>query len=609
VADAYSLVPAGPQSTIQAPPTEYEQNRVINALRLFGQLQVWKNPFSNQCEEVAQLIMPEWRNTFYVGSWNFPGSKKTERQIDSNGMRCNAKHAAICDSLVTPAAMTYEEVVTNNHELNKLRVVQEHCEAVTRILFEERYQPTAGFQGQMHQNYMFLGGFGTMAMFIEALDGRAMGQPNLRGLRYRSCPMGEVFFIQNHQGIDCGFMRYFRLTAYQAWQRWPDTFPDALVPALNSGSQTQFEFLHWCELATSYPDHDPERLDYRGMPWRSTWISMTGRRILQEGGYWSYPLPSGRYTQVAGEAYGRGWAMMTLPTLKTLNAAKSDNITLGHRSAAPVYLSKDDGVASNFSWQPNAINPGGINEDGRPLMQMLPVGNFQVSKEFMQGEVDILDDMSLVALFKLLLEAPQLTATQVIEMVNEKGILLAPTVGRQSQEFVGPMTSRELDLLERMGKLPRKPAVMKEAGARYALVHTSPIAKQMRAQYAAGAMRTVEMGLNIAQATNDPSALDFMSVPRTMKGVADIQSFPIDWQATPQEMAQKAQMRAKANQMEAQIKAAPGQAAMLNAKSKAMTAQAEAAKSSGAMPQGGQVPPPGIGQPIPSYGAQPGAGP
>ncbi len=40
-----------------------------------------------------------------------------------------------------------------------------------------------------------------------------------------------------------------------------------------------------------------------------------------------------------------------------------------------------------------------------------------------------------------------MTATQVIELVNEKGMLVAPTLGRQHTEYVGGLVERELDLM------------------------------------------------------------------------------------------------------------------------------------------------------------------
>jgi hypothetical protein len=52
-----------------------------------------------------------------------------------------------------------------------------------------------------------------------------------------------------------------------------------------------------------------------------------------------------------------------------------------------------------------------------------------------------------VTLFQILTETPQMTATEVIERTNEKGILLAPTSAGSSPNISGPMIDRELDLL------------------------------------------------------------------------------------------------------------------------------------------------------------------
>ena len=43
----------------------------------------------------------------------------------------------------------------------------------------------------------------------------------------------------------------------------------------------------------------------------------------------------------------------------------------------------------------------------------------------------------------MLSENPNMTATQVIELVNEKGMLVAPTLGRQHTEYVGGIVERE----------------------------------------------------------------------------------------------------------------------------------------------------------------------
>jgi hypothetical protein len=81
----------------------------------------------------------------------------------------------------------------------------------------------------------------------------------------------------------------------------------------------------------------------------------------------------------------------------------------------------------------------------------------------------------LVSLFKVLSEHPNMTATQVIELVNEKGMLVAPTLGRQHTEYVGGMVPRELDLLSEMGMLDPMPPRLREAMGAYEVTDTSPL--------------------------------------------------------------------------------------------------------------------------------------
>lgn len=567
-------------------PGAYEIEVVTELMALFAQLQVWRNTFANQWEEIAQLIMPEWRNTFYFGNMNWPGMKKAERQIDSNGMRCNAKFAAICDSLLTPRNMIYEQLTSFDKILRNDPDCQTYFEKVTDILFQQRYSEWSNFEGQQHQNYMFLGAFGTQAMFVEPFNSPV---GHIRALRYRSIPMGELYLTENDQGLIDGFVRWWRMTAKQCYSKF-GTVPAEMKVALENNSQTMYDFLHWVTLRR---DYDPLRLDHKGMPWTSYYVSCTGRRLMREGGYHSFPIAVGRYTQVAGEVYGRSWAMMCLPTLKTANAMKGVNLTQSHRAAAPVLLTADDGLVDTLSQRPGAINPGGVGPNGEELVKVLPVGNIQVGKEMLETEAAIMEDMSLVSLFKLLEDAPQLTATQVIEMVNEKGILLAPTVGRQESEYIAPLTARELDVLSQLDLLPPMPKKLRDAGGLYQVVHTSPMAMQQRAGKTAGIMRTVEMGLNIIQATQDSSALDGLSVPRAMDYVAESQSVPYHIMATPAERRKKAQMRQQTQQAEQQIRATGPQAAMLSSKAKMVQAQSKAG-GQGAPP----IPPPGISAPV-----------
>src|ERR1700692_2198488 len=107
----------------------------------------------------------------------------------------------------------------------------------------------------------------------------------------------------------------------------------------------------------------------------------------------------------------------------------------------------------------------------------------------MDMERALVNDAFLVTLFQILTESPQMTATEVIERTQEKGILLAPTVGRQQSERLGPQIHRELDVLASQGLLLPMPPALREAKGAYSIVYTSPLSRAMREQEAAGFWR------------------------------------------------------------------------------------------------------------------------
>ena len=538
----------------------YEAQIVSDSLVEFAQLQTWRNVAAQQWEEVAELILPTSRNTFYYGSFNFPGQKKTDRQVDATGAMALTRFSAILDSLLTPRNMTWHNLAASNDYVMKDRRVRLYFEEVTRRLFHYRYQPIANFSAQNSSQYQGLGAFGTANLLID----RYMGHDGARGLRYKHLPLGEMFLRENHQGLVDGFCRWFRLTAVQAQQLFgADKIGDQIKAALEQKSQMPFEFLH---RVCPRDDYDPDRLDAKGKIYASYYISLIDKKLLREGGYNSFPVASSRYEQTPGEIYGRSPAMMVLPALKTLNSEKKDFLVQGHRAVAPVLLTTEDGVV-NMSFRNGAMNAGGWSEDGHPLVGTLPHGNIQVSKEMMDEEKALIEGAFLTDLFKVLLGDPKIfTATQIVEMMAQRGILIAPTIGRQQSEYLGPMIDREMDVLNSMGLLPPMPGLLKEAKGEYKVIYSSPLARDMRSQEVAGFQRTLELALTIANATQDPAPLDPFDFDTAIPEIAQIQSSPERWMASPEKIAQKRKNRSDAQQQQQQVQALPAQAAMLKAR-------------------------------------------
>ncbi len=543
----------------QVPQWEYEL--VGNLMQEFAQFQVWRNQFALQWEEAARLILPTSRNTFYYGNFNWPGQKKTEEQIDASGGLALHRFCAIADSLVTPRNMFWHGLDSDIDYVMKDRQSRLWFENTKRKLFKMRYAANANFSAQNYNNWQSLGAFGNATMYIDAFDGRWHGGE--LGLRYRAVPLGETFYGENHQGKVDRMIRWFRLTATQALQKWGlDALPENLRPALEQSNQWPYQFLH---VVKPRHDYDPERLDAKGLPFASYYVSIEGNCLMQpEGGYRVFPFAVSRYDQTPNEVYGRGPAQIVLPALKTLNAEKRMFLKSGHRAADPVLLIADDGLV-DFSLRPGALNKGGVTSDGKQLVHILPTGEIQVTEKMMGEERGLIEDTFLVSLFKVLTEHPNMTATQVIELVNEKGMLVAPTLGRQHSEYVGQMVEREMDLASAMGALDPMPPRLREARGQYKVTDTSPLAQAAKANQAAGFLRTVESVKELVNITQDPSLLDPFDFDTAIPEISRIDNVPENWMADEKAIQAKRKARAKAQAAQQQIQAMPAQAAMIKA--------------------------------------------
>lgn len=507
--------------------------------------------------EIAQRVIPSHKNLFEQkgGSLSSAGDKRTEFIYDSTASLALNRFGAILDSLLTPRNQTWHRLVASNPYLNKRREVRLWFEEVNRILFKYRYASLANFASQNQQNYKSLGAYGTGCVFIDDLK-------NDLGVRYRNVHLSEIYFVENHQGIVDKAHRYFPLTARQAVQKWGEKVPEKIREIGKNFPEREFYFIHCVK---PREEMDSNRKDYRGMPYASYYVSADEKVVMSEGGYTSFPYAISRYEQSDGEVYGRSPAMDVLPAIKTLNEEKKTVLKQGHRSVDPVLLAHDDGILDSFSLKPGAINSGGVSADGRPLVHALPVGNIAIGKDLMDDERSLINDAFLVTLFQILVETPQMTATEVLERTREKGILLAPTIGRQQSEYLGPLIEREIDLLTRQGLIPPMPEIMREAEGEYRIEYDSPLSRAQRAEEASGLMRTVETALQVVNVSQNQEPLDHFDWDVIIPEIAEIQGVPARWMRSVEQVQVIRQGRAQAAQNQELIQAGPSVAAMTKA--------------------------------------------
>lgn len=526
-------------------------------LRDFNQVSSQRGTLEGHWEEIAQRVLPNYSNSFSssVNGFKTEGEKKTDFIFDSTASIALNRFSAILDSLLTPRNSKWHSLKPDDPYLMKQRPVRLYFEEVNRVLFKQRYSPTANFAGQNQQNYKSLGAFGTGCLFTDELFGKP-------GLRYKAIHLGEVYFVENHQGVVDKAYRYFSLTGRQAVQMFGPKCPERIRSTAETDSNKKWIFLHCVKPRV---DYDPNRLDGKGMPIASYYVSKDEGAVIDEGGYTTFPYAISRYEQAPGEVYGRSPAMEVLPAIKTLNEEKKTILKQGQRTVDPVLLLHDDGILDGVNLTPGATNYGGVSADGRPLVHTLPVGNIMIGKDLMDDERAVINDAFLVTIFQILTDNPQMTATEVVERTREKGILLAPTIGRQQSEYLGPLIEREIDILSRQQLLPPMPEVLREAQGEYRVEYESPLSRVQRAEEAAGLMRAVETSLRVAVEGQNPAILDHYDWDIITPQLADIHGVPVEWLRSKEAIEQIRAGRAQEMEQQQAIQAMPAGAAMIKA--------------------------------------------
>ncbi len=535
---------------------EYEKELTEDLVRQFNNLVGNRGNWENHWREISERMWPMQSTLFQtLMSTISQGEKRNKEIIDSTGVIALQRFGSILDSLLTPRNQFWHQLKPTDRTLLKDKNTMDWFSKVNTILFEQRYAPKANFASQNQMIYKSLGAFGTAALFIDDLAGE-------HGLRYRACHLAEIYLQENHQGIIDRVCRNFTLTARQSVQQFGDNCPKQIKDRLATNPETLFKFIHWVIPRT---DRNPLRKDFKGMPFASYYISLDEKKMVAEGGYQSFPYAITRYEQAPQEVYGRSPAMDVLPAIKTLNKQKELVLKQGQLALDPVLLVADDSIMDGSSAESGSYIPGAISANGQPLIQPLPAGRVDIGIELMDQEKALINDTFLITIFQILTESPEMTATEVMERTREKGILLAPTIGRQQSEYLGPMIDRELDILARQGMLPPMPPFLRDAEGAYSVIYDSPITRTQKSEWASGAMRAVEMAMNVANQTQDPSYLYYFDFSKIIPEVAEIQGTPSTWLNSAETVAKMKQAQAQQQQQQQMVDALPAVAGMAKA--------------------------------------------
>jgi hypothetical protein len=337
----------------------------------------------------------------------------------------------------------------------------------------------SNFAVEIHQCYLDLAAAGTACLLFEEAP---IGADS--AFRFTAVPLAEAWLEESAQGrLDTVFRR-----ASLSGEAFRERFPRASLEAdairrIAAGEEVRVEIV---EAVLPEPE---DRGGFRYVALRGAAAgSADGDAPLAEGRFQRSPFIAFRWLKAPGEAYGRSPVMKALPDIKTAN--KVVELVLKNASIAVtgIWQAEDDGVLNpaNIKLVPGSIIPKAAGSAG--LTPLEAPGKFDVSQL-------VLEDLRARIRHALLadalgqVEAPRMTATEVLERSAEMARILGATYGRLQSELLTPLIQRGLAILRRRREIPD----IVVDGRVVTLQYRSPLAQDQAKEDARHVVSWIEM--------------------------------------------------------------------------------------------------------------------
>lgn len=519
---------------------------VSGILRRQEEMEAQRGNWESMWENVARMVLPRSDD---FRSKHSPGTQRNQRQYDAFPMAALDKFAAAIEAGLMPRTALWHHLETGDEDLDETHSIKTYLEELNQTLWDVRYSPRANFASQAHEKRLSLGAFGTGCMLVEPRKGG--------GIQYKTIHLSEVFISENWSGVIDVVHRKFMLTARQAVQLFGDKTPEKILTKYNAGNiHERFEFLH-----AVMPREDVEkgRLDKKGLPFVGYYIFADGKQVVQEDGYHEQPYIVSRYSLSTRETYGRSPAIQLLPDISMLQEMRRTTIEAANMAVDPPVLLPDDAL-SEFDLSPGSRNYGAADDQGRPLAHPWNSGvNVGLGLEMIADTRNQIDDGFMGIYFRVLLENPNMTATQAMLIAQQQGQMTAPVIGRLQTEWLGPLIRRESGILFRQGRHPEMPGELAEylqsTGESLKIDYVSPMTRAARSEEAVSILRTFETLAPLAQI--DPSVYAGFDMKETARIVAEVNGVPMKAMKEPEVMEQEQEAEQMQAMMGDVLEAAP----------------------------------------------------
>jgi hypothetical protein len=491
---------------------------VKKVLELFDSSRASRRTFENHWQDVADFVLPTREFT----TDRQAGAQVRGRIYDDTGPNAATRLASAIDGLMTNQAMRWFFLrftdIESPDDLD--RDSQMWLREATRRMYDIFNAPDSGWNVGKYEEYQDLVGFGNGVMTVM--------ESERTPVRFRARPLGETYVCRDDEGHLYSVFRSFRMKARDIAERWQagdrrgvhGPSKEVLRAAGKSDkANDEYRVVH---AVFRRSERDPQKFDATNKPWASFYIEHQTEHLLSEGGFDENPYVIPRWSAAAGEEYGRGPGMESLPSIRTLNAMQRTQIIAGELAVNPPVSVPANSVEGPIRTAPGAIiyrRAGTPNDIITPITTGVrpDIGEGLImARQQMVARNFFLDMLNLPTAGDAGSEGhPRMSATEAMIRVREKQQTMAPVLSRLEGEFLGPVIRRVYRIMLRRGMLPPPPPGVR--GRRLEIEYVSPLATSQRASEVTDILQGVEAITPFVQA--DPSAFQAINVDATVRHI------------------------------------------------------------------------------------------
>lgn len=465
-------------------------DRAVKIIERYQKLKSARSNHEGEWQAVAEYTRP-LRNEF-LGR-KVPGDRRFSRTFDSSPLIAVDNFASGIYGMMTNPANRWFGLAMEDEDLNEYEPVRDWLyDTETRIL--NSFGPQVSrFYSVIPMLYADLACFGTAVFYSEEQIGAARINDQVRAL-------SECVIDENEYGEVDTVYRRFTLSARNAVNAFPQV-SERVHKLADKQPQENVWFIHCVEPNEMY---QPRRLGRNSKLFESTYVEEEGKRVVSEGGYEEQPYHVPRWSQAAGETYGRGIGEMVIADIKSLNRMGEATLKQAQKATDPPLGAPDEGVIRALRTWPGGVTYGAVDTLGNQLVKPLyMVGDTKLTLEIAEQRRTVIREAFYFSLMQMV-GSPDMTATEWLGRQEEKLRLMGPNLGRIQSEFLSPLINRRFGLLLRAGALMPPPEEIQ--GSTLNVEYVSPLARAQMASDGAAVQRLYGTVMPIAQM--DQSVMD-----------------------------------------------------------------------------------------------------